>query len=123
VAFVPPLEALLSELVDAGFVEIVVGTLSKKPPFVVAGIPLREVRLTARAPLPASVAAPHRAVYLGPLAQVTDDFGNVFRRGAITAIPARDWELLAAGPARDAFLFLGPAQTTIPLAAASCCTA
>jgi hypothetical protein len=34
------------------------------------------------------------------MAEVTDDFGNVFRRGALTASPARDWDVLAAGPSR-----------------------
>ena len=48
------------------------------------------------------------------MAQVTDDFGNVYQRGAITAIPARDWEMLSTGPLRDAFLFLGPERCHHP---------
>lgn len=56
----------------------------------------------------------------GPMAQVADDFGNVFRRGAVTAIAARDWDMLMSGPSRDAFLLLGP-EETLPQTAGSCC--
>jgi hypothetical protein len=54
------------------------------------------------------------------MAQVTDDFGNVFRRGAVTSLPVRDWEMLSTGPASRSFLFLGP--ETIELASGGCCT-
>jgi catechol 2,3-dioxygenase-like lactoylglutathione lyase family enzyme len=116
VRHVPSTSAVSNELVRSGFVEIQIEKLSKAAPFVVDGIALREIRVVARKPVLASPAAAHHAVYLGPMAQVIDDFGNVLRRGAVTPIDARDWELLSTGPARHAFLFLGPE-------AASCCGA
>jgi catechol 2,3-dioxygenase-like lactoylglutathione lyase family enzyme len=114
VEYVPAAADVVEELAAAGFVDVRITTLSSKAPFVQAGIPLREIRVEAHAPAAASKGAPHRAVYKGPMAQVTDDFGNVYRRGAITAIPARDWETLSAGLLRDAFLFLGPEPFAIP---------
>ena len=39
----------------------------------------------------------HHAIYRGPLAQVTDDFGNVFRRGELTPLNVHDWQLLLVG--------------------------
>jgi catechol 2,3-dioxygenase-like lactoylglutathione lyase family enzyme len=121
VQHVPSTAEVVNDLAHAGFVEIQIETLSTAPPFVVAGLPMREIRVVARTPSWASPAAKHRAVYLGPMAQVTDDFGNLFTRGVITALPARDWEMLSTGPARKAFLFLGP--EVVDLAAAGCCGA
>ena len=122
VAYVPAAADVVEELAAAGFVEIAIGTLSARPPFVKAGVPLREIRVTARTPAAPSPAAKHRAIYLGPMAQVTDDFGNVYRRGALTAIPARDWDMLAAGPSRAAFLLLGPDVLPPGVIDAGCCT-
>ena len=86
VQHVPSTAEVVGELAHAGFVEIRIETLSVVPPFVVSGLPMREIRVVARTPSWASPAARHRAVYLGPMAQVTDDFGNVFRRGAVTSL-------------------------------------
>ncbi len=124
VAFVPAAADVVAELAGAGFVDVRITTLSTKAPFTQAGVPLREIRLEAHAPAAASMGAPHRALYKGPMAEVTDDFGNVYRRGAMTVIPARDWETLSTGPLREAFLFLGPdpIAVTIPVTA-SCCSA
>jgi hypothetical protein len=112
---------LLRTAPEANLVEIQIEKLSKAAPFVVDGIALREIRVVARKPALASPTAAHHAVYLGPMAQVIDDFGNVFRRGAVTPIDARDWELLSTGPARHAFLFLGPEAAAAT--AAPCCGA
>ena len=49
--------------------------------------------------------ASHRAVYLGPLAQVTDDFGNVFRRGEPTPVNVHDWQALSKGAASGVSVF------------------
>ncbi len=77
--------------------------------------------MTARTPTVPSPAALHRAIYLGPMAQVTDDFGNIYRRGAIATIAARDWEMLSASPSRDAFLLLGPDVLPLGVTDAGCC--
>jgi hypothetical protein len=47
----------------------------------------------------------HQAIYLGPSAQVTDDFGNVFRRGEPVALNIHDWQSLSKGPLAAQFLF------------------
>ena len=120
VQHVPSTSEVVGSLAHAGFVEIQIETLSVVPPFVVSGLPMREIRVVARTPAWAAPAARHRAVYLGPMAQCTDDFGNVFRRGTVTSLPVRDWEMLSTGPAREAFLFLGP--EAIDAGAGSCCT-
>jgi SAM-dependent methyltransferase len=54
--------------------------LSQAAYFTIAGVPTHEVILTGRPGYRPKKLA-HSAVYLGPLSQVTDDFGNVFRRG------------------------------------------
>jgi catechol 2,3-dioxygenase-like lactoylglutathione lyase family enzyme len=118
VEHVPATASVVNELVLAGFVDIRIEKLSQTAHFVVDGVPMRELRVSARKPARESKAARHQAVYLGPMAQVIDDFGNVFRRGAVTPIEAHDWEMLSTGAAREAFLSLGPeeaAETT------SCC--
>ena len=81
VEYVPAAADVVEELAAAGFVEIAIDTLSARPPFVKAGVPLRGIRVTARTPTAPSPAAKRRTIYLGPMAQVTDDFGNVYRRG------------------------------------------
>lgn len=124
VEFVPAAADVVAELARAGFVDVRITTLSTKAPFTQAGVPLREIRLEAQAPAAASAGAPHRALYKGPMAEVTDDFGNVYRRGAMTVIPARDWDTLSTGPLREAFLFLGPEPIAAPIpVTASCCSA
>ena len=63
--------------------------------------------------------ATHQAVYLGPMGQVTDDFGNVFRRGVPTPLNVHDWQVLSKGAANAAFLFLTPDE---PKTGSVCCS-
>ncbi len=79
---------------------------------------MRELRIVARKPGHRPGTTTHQAVYLGPMGQVTDDFGNVFRRGVPTPLNVHDWQLLSNGAARSAFLFLQPDA----LKMATCCT-
>jgi hypothetical protein len=79
---------------------------------------MREVRVSARKPGHRPRAASHRAVYVGPLVQVTDDFGNTFRRGEPTAINVHDWQLLSKSAASSSFLFLEP-EKAAPAATAA----
>jgi hypothetical protein len=50
--------------------------------------------------------------------QVTDDFGNEFRRGVPTALNVHDWQMLSKSAASGSFLFLKPEA---PKAADACC--
>jgi catechol 2,3-dioxygenase-like lactoylglutathione lyase family enzyme len=79
VQHVPAAGDVVDDLVRAGFVEIQIEKLSETAYFVVDGVPMRELRIVARKPGYRPARATHDAVYLGPMAQVTDDFGNVLR--------------------------------------------
>lgn len=121
VQHVPSTADVVRELVLAGFVDVQLEKLSQTAYFVVDGVSMREARFVARKPAQPTGAAAHRAVYLGPMAQVMDDFGNLFRRGGVTSIEARDWEMLSTGPMRGSFLFLGP-DASVQTASGSCCS-
>ena len=108
VQHVPATGDVVDDLVRAGFVEIQIEKLSETAYFVVDGVPMRELRIVARKPGYRPGTATHQAVYLGPMAQVTDDFGNVFRRGVATPLNIHDWQMLSKSAASGAFLFLKP---------------
>jgi hypothetical protein len=108
VEYVPTAKEVADELARVGFVEIHLETLSETAYFNVEGVPTRELRVEARKPGHRPAQNTHHAIYRGPLAQVTDDFGNVFRRGELTALNVHDWQMLSSSPASDAFLLLAP---------------
>jgi hypothetical protein len=108
VQHVPATDAVVEELRRGGFVDIRIEKLSSTAYFVIDRVPMRELRIVARKPGYRPDAAAHRAVYLGPMAAVTDDFGNVFRRGVITRLNVHDWQTLSKGAAAAAFLLLEP---------------
>ena len=117
VQHVPAAGEVVDDLVRIGFVEIQIEKLSETAHFVVDGVPMRELRIVARKPGYRPAKTSHSAVYLGPMAQVTDDFGNVFRRGVATPLNVHDWQMLSKSAASAAFLFLKPDQTQ----AEACC--
>jgi catechol 2,3-dioxygenase-like lactoylglutathione lyase family enzyme len=108
VQHVPATADVVDDLVRVGFVEIQIEKLSQTAYFVVDGVPMRELRIAARKPGHRPRTSKHQVVYLGPMGQVTDDFGNVFRRGVATPLNIHDWQLLSKGAASSAFLFLEP---------------
>jgi catechol 2,3-dioxygenase-like lactoylglutathione lyase family enzyme len=118
VEHVPATAEVVAELERAGFVEVQIEKLSSTAHFVIDGAPMRELRILARKPGHRPQAATHAAVYLGPLREVADDFGNVFRRGETTALNVHDWQALSRSAAAGGFLLLEPEQSK---AAASCC--
>jgi catechol 2,3-dioxygenase-like lactoylglutathione lyase family enzyme len=117
VQHVPATSEVVDDLVRAGFVEIQIEKLSETAYFVVDGVPMRELRIVARKPGHRPRTATHHAVYLGPMGQVIDDFGNVFRRGVLTPLNVHDWQMLSKGALRSSFLFLKPDAST----AGACC--
>jgi catechol 2,3-dioxygenase-like lactoylglutathione lyase family enzyme len=117
VEHVPATSEVVEELLRAGFAEVQIEKLSQAAHFVVDDVPMRELRITARKPGHRPKAASHRAVYLGPLKEVADDFGNVFRRGVVTPLNVHDWQALSTGAAAGSFLFLNPEVGR----SASCC--
>ncbi len=106
VRHVPTPREVSDELERAGFVDVFLEVLSETAYFVVDGVGMRELRVRARKPGHRPTSATHQAVYRGPLGQVTDDFGNVFRRGEPTAINVHDWQVLSKSAAAESFLFL-----------------
>jgi catechol 2,3-dioxygenase-like lactoylglutathione lyase family enzyme len=121
VQFVPASGDVVQELVKAGFVDVYVEKLSSTAYFVVDEIPMRELRITARKPGHRPSKTTHQAIYLGPLAQVTDDFGNTFRRGEPTPLNVHDWQTLSKSSARSAFLLLAPEPGTNGATRSSAC--
>lgn len=108
VQHVPATGEVVADLERAGFAGIQIETLSQTAYFVVDGVPMRELRIVARKPGYRPGAATHHAVYLGPMGQVADDFGNVFRRGVATPLNVHDWQMLSKSAASGGFLFLKP---------------
>jgi catechol 2,3-dioxygenase-like lactoylglutathione lyase family enzyme len=108
VAHVPSTADVVDELARAGFGDITIELLSPTAYFEVDGNPMREIRVTARKPGHRPAAATHHAIYLGPMTQVIDDYGNVFRRGVVTPLNVHDWQALSKSSAAESFLLLKP---------------
>lgn len=95
-------------LAAIGFVDVRFEKLGAKPCFVVDGVQLRELLLAGRKPGFRPRQASHQAIYLGPLAEVRDDFGNVFRRGERVLLNIHDWQGLSNSLVAPQFLLLAP---------------
>jgi catechol 2,3-dioxygenase-like lactoylglutathione lyase family enzyme len=108
VQHVPATAAVVDELARTGFADICIDKLSETAYFEVNGVPMRELQITARKPGHRPKASTHRAVYLGPLAEVTDDYGNIFRRGVVVPMNIHDWQALSNSRAASDFLLLKP---------------
>src|SRR5262245_60505784 len=109
---VPTAAEMVAELTEAGFVDVELETLSQTACFVVAGVSMREFRIRATKPGHRPKAKTHHAIYRGPLAQVADDYGNVFRRGELIALNVHDWQMLSKGKAGAEFVFFAPEAHT-----------
>jgi catechol 2,3-dioxygenase-like lactoylglutathione lyase family enzyme len=92
----------------AGFMHVRFEKFSPAPFFEEDGVQMREILLTGRKPGHRPARAVHHAVYLGPLARVEDDFGNVFPRGQRVALNIHDWQSLSQSCAAGQFLLLPP---------------
>jgi hypothetical protein len=114
-AAVEPMQAMVA----AGLIEIRFERLSTTAHFTVADVKIWEVVLTGRKPGYRPKNPTHEAMYLGPLAQVTDDLGNVFRRGERVPLNIHDWQLRSGSAAGGDFQFLF--GDTLPRGRAGCC--
>jgi catechol 2,3-dioxygenase-like lactoylglutathione lyase family enzyme len=108
VEYAPTPSELAAALTRAGFRDIHIDLLSQKPYFVVEGVGMREIRIQARKPGHRTRQKTRHAIYRGPLAEITDDYGNVFRRGELTPLNAHDWQMLSKGDAAASFIFITP---------------
>jgi hypothetical protein len=118
---VPTTTELLQIMLRAGFIDLHFERLSRTAHFTIAGVPLREVVLTGSKPGYRPKKLTHHAVYLGPLSQVSDDFGNVFRRGERVSLNIHDWQVLSRSVVAAQFQFFSPAS--LPVTQEGCCTA
>jgi catechol 2,3-dioxygenase-like lactoylglutathione lyase family enzyme len=104
---VPPESEPLRVLEEAGFVNLALEKFGGTSCFEQDGIGMREMLLSGRKPL--GVAAPSHGqmvvLYKGPFRQITDDQGQVYRRGERVAVSAATGQQLRAGPYADQFTF------------------
>lgn len=91
-------------LTDAGFANIEFTKLGQKPCFTVGCVQLRETKLTGYRPAEATTETID-VLYKGPLSQVSDDQGNVYRRGQRVSVRASTAQMLRQGAAADQFVF------------------
>jgi catechol 2,3-dioxygenase-like lactoylglutathione lyase family enzyme len=106
VEYVPVEIEPMQAMIRAGFVQIRFEKLSPASNFMVDDVRMREILLTGRKPGHRPRSANHQAIYLGPLAQVADDFGNIFPRGQRVSLNIHDWQLLSRSHVAGQFLFL-----------------
>ena len=116
VQYVPAVDEVVDEVACAGFVDVAIEKLSSSAYFVVDGVACRELRVVARKPA-ARGANIYEAVYLGPMAQIVDDNGTIFRKGVPTPIDASARERLASGAMKNDFALREAAARP----AATCC--
>lgn len=110
-------EAFLQAFCDAGFVAVAYDKWDMQPWRVVEGIEFRSVTLSAVKPEQGPcLDFGHAVIYRGPHAEVRDDEGHVFARGARIAVCERTYQLLTGGAYADDFIGIAPALATEPRA-------
>jgi catechol 2,3-dioxygenase-like lactoylglutathione lyase family enzyme len=105
VQHVPVDVEVMAALASAGFQSLFFEKLGDIHCFHVGGVELREMRLVGLRPACDPGSASHAVTYKGPLAEVEDDEGNVYRRGEKVDVTERAWQLLQQGSAAGQFLF------------------
>jgi catechol 2,3-dioxygenase-like lactoylglutathione lyase family enzyme len=98
----------LSEVRDAGFVDLFCEELSDIHCFRIDGVELRKFRLHAVKPGEAVGAVRYEVLYRGPFRAVTDDQGRQYPRSQRVPVPFDVWVRLQQEPARAQFQFFAP---------------
>ncbi len=102
---------------DAGFLAVSYDKWNTEPWQVVEDIEFRSVTLTAvKGEQTACLDTGQAVIYRGPYAQVTDDEGHVFLRGARMAVCERTFRFLFSGPLRNDFIGVQPQHPGKPVA-------
>src|SRR5262249_11262944 len=104
VTFVPTLENLVDDLVDAGFQSVQITKLGARPCFTLEGVEMRETMIAAQKPAAEANGESCDVLYLGPLAVVRDDQDREYLRGRRVSVPAAAWQSIAAGPLAKNFV-------------------
>jgi catechol 2,3-dioxygenase-like lactoylglutathione lyase family enzyme len=89
----------------AGFIGLFVEELGNIHCFGLAGVELREMRLTGRRPMDRQPETFGTVIYKGAFEQITDDEGTRYPRGQRVTVTRHAWELLRQGPAAEQFVF------------------
>jgi hypothetical protein len=105
VTFAPTIADVLSSLEQAGLVDVEIVRLSHSPVMVFDDTGMRELLVSARKPAPVA-GATRAVVYKGPMRQLADDDGVVYRRGERVDVDAAAWQRLQAGSSAGSFAFL-----------------
>ena len=105
---VPTLSDLLRDLAQAGFVHVKFEKYAATPCFRLGEASLRETMLTAISPActaaTSSSTRRQKALYRGPFAQVTDEFGTSYPRGQFVSIANEQAHALLTGPIGESFV-------------------
>lgn len=95
---------------DAGFCDAMYDKWDEDPWQVVEGIEFRSVTVVAWKPVSESPDEGHAVIYRGPFAEIRDDNGESYPRGARKAVTRAVYERLLQGQASDTFIFIGPGE-------------
>lgn len=108
-------EEFLRTFAAAGFVALRYDKWDVEPWQVVEGIEFRSATLTAVKSMGSEcLDYGHAVLYRGPYAQVEDDEGHLYPRGARMAVCQRSYTLLTGGDYGDDFIGIAPAQAQQP---------
>ncbi len=108
-------EEFLKVFADAGFLAVRYDKWDASPWRVVEGIEFRSVTLTAvKSEGNPCLDYGHAVIYRGPHAEVRDDEGHVFPRGARMAVCERTFRFLINGPYGDDFIGIEPVRRGEP---------
>ncbi len=100
-------------LESAGFVQLQLIKLGSTSCFQQGGVEMRECQLLARKPEAGSNNAAGVVIYKGPFLQVTDDSGNIYRRGERVAITGAQLRQLQTAALEGSFTVIqtGPGKS------------
>lgn len=110
-------------LEEAGFHGITIDKFEMEPWQIVQGIEYRSATYLAyKAPPTADLDKNQAVVYLGPFQSITDDVGNIYRRGERSAVSAKTFNLLKVEPYTDMFAYIEPSVAVEQDVDFTCCT-
>lgn len=102
-----PAAEVVSLINEAGFIGVRFTKLAERACFTVGQAEMRETKIAASLPSAGCCATTtYRLVYKGPLAEASDDLGNVYPRGTPVAVTDAAWTLLQATGAAEQFTCL-----------------
>ncbi len=111
VKHVPVRTALLQQLAAAGFIDCRLTTFRSGACFQSNGVQLRETKIVAVRPGDSRESSRMDLVYRGPLAEIKDDYGTVWRRGEQQSVSSVRWEELKKAGLEASFTLIPQTST------------